>query len=264
MTYQTKHRKDKLKIKKVLFRVAAMLSVIASVFCLLIYRETLLEQATKVLAATNAEVVPVRRLEADSFRLEAPATGEVVGMESVPIATPNTPSGSLSVAWLIPEGSSVSAGQVVLRFDSTDAVLNLERQEKALDSNQERTKISSGQHRTDSNVLTIDRSVAESEYDYAMQVLPEDETIFSKWDIIEAKIDADSAKDKIDFLANKDRIEQRVARAEDQILAIERNKTQTEIEIATCSTWTRFPRRYFTGPFKMFPDWPGLWKRARR
>lgn len=240
MTYQStqskptraKTTKGRSKIKAVVIRTAIFLSVIASVFGLLTYRDTLFEKATYVLAATGADTVPVRVLEAQSYRLDVPAQGEIVGMETVPISTPRTPSGSLRIAWLIPEGSFVRAGQVVLRFDNTDAMLNLEQQEKALDSNQERTKILSGQHSTDDKVSAIDRALAESEYEYAMHVLPEDETIFSQWDIIEANIDADSAKDRIDFLANKDRIEKQAARAEQQILAIERNQVQTEIDIA--------------------------------
>jgi hypothetical protein len=70
------------------------------------------------------------------------------------------------------------------------------------------------------------------EYDYAVTVMPQDETIFSKWDIIEAQINADFAKDRIDFLTQKGRIQRRVARADQQILAIEKNKAQTEMEIA--------------------------------
>src|SRR5690606_27490885 len=124
------------------------------------------------------------------FRLTVPAIGEIVGLGSTPVQTPNTPSGSLRIAWLIPEGTFVEAGDPVVRFDSTDARLNLEKQENTLAANQERFKITIDKQATDAKILGLDRQDAEMQYDYVMTVLPEDETIFSKWEIIEAKIDA--------------------------------------------------------------------------
>ena len=61
-------------------------------------------------------------------------------------------------------------------------------------------------------MLGYDRTDAEKDYEYAMTVLPQDETIFSKWEIIEAKINAGFAKEKIDFLANKGKVQKRIAR----------------------------------------------------
>jgi multidrug efflux pump subunit AcrA (membrane-fusion protein) len=65
-----------------------------------------------------------------------------------------------------------------------------------------------------------------------MTVMPQDETIFSKWDIIEAKINATFAKERINFLSNKGRVQKRIARADAQILAIEKNRARAEISIA--------------------------------
>ena len=71
-----------------------------------------------------------------------------------------------------------------------------------------------------------------NEYQHAITVMPQDETIFSKWDIIEAKINATFAKERIDFLSNKGRVQKRIARADQQILAIEKNRARAEISIA--------------------------------
>jgi RND family efflux transporter MFP subunit len=101
-----------------------------------------------------------------------------------------------------------------------------------MEANRQRSTIASGKQTTDEKVLVIDRTDAEEEYEYAMTVLPQDETIFSKWDIIEAKINAGFAKERIGFLENKSRVQKRIARADQQILAIERNRAQTELQIA--------------------------------
>jgi len=153
-------------------------------------------------------------------------------METVPVPTPRTPAGSLKVAWLIPEGSLVEKGDIVVGFDKTDAQLAIEVQENALSANQERLKVTSNDQESNEKVLDIDRTDAEIEYEFAMTVLPEEETIFSKWEIIEAQINADYAKDRIDFLTHKGRVQRRVARADSQILAIEKNKAQTEMNMA--------------------------------
>jgi len=234
MSYHAQDEMEPNKRKKpaiVAVRVLALLIIIAAASGILMYRSTIWTRVTRVLAATEDDPIPVEVLEKVAFQLQVPAYGEIIGLESIPIPTPSTRTGSLKIAWLIPEGSFVKAGDTVVRFDSTDAKLNLEKQENTLDANQERFKITTGNQKTDEKVLGIDKTDAEKDYEYAMTVLPQDETIFSKWDIIEAKINAAFAKEKIGFLSNKGRVQKRIARSDQQILAIEKNKAQTEITI---------------------------------
>ncbi len=206
--------------------------VVGCVGAAAMYRDALVSRVTRVFAAADQDPIPIESLEKRPYQLEAPAVGEVIGLQSIPIPTPSTRSGALRVAWLIPEGSFVDEGDTVVRFDSTDALLNVERQQNTLDANTERTKITTGQQETDDKVLAMDKTDAEKEYQYAMTVLPQDETIFSKWDIIEAKINAGFAKERIDFLGNKGRVQKRIARSDQQILAIEKGRAQAELAIA--------------------------------
>src|SRR5262245_42807055 len=61
-------------------------------------------RVTRVLASADEEPIPTQRLEKVAFRLEVPATGEIIGLQSVPVPTPSTRSGGgLRIAWLIPE-----------------------------------------------------------------------------------------------------------------------------------------------------------------
>jgi multidrug efflux pump subunit AcrA (membrane-fusion protein) len=209
--------------------VLAILVVFGAAF--FYYRDNLSARISKVLAATDEDPIPVTKLMKQPFSLTVPSTGEIVGLEATGAPTPSTSSGSLSIAWLIPEGSFVKAGDPVIRFDSTDAKLNLEKQQNTLDANQENTKIKTWGQSTDEKVLTMDRTDAELEYQYAMTVMPEDESIFSKWDIITAQADAHYAKERIDFLKSKGKTQQRIARSDQQILAIERNKAQSQITL---------------------------------
>jgi multidrug efflux pump subunit AcrA (membrane-fusion protein) len=213
-------------------RIALLLVLAGAGASAFFYRDVLATRLTKVLAVTEEDPVPTQRLERVSYQLKAPAIGEITGLESVPVSTPSTRGGGLKISWLIPEGSFINEGDPVIRYDSTDAQLNFERQQNTLQANQQRTKITAGKQDTDEKVLVIDRTDAEEEYEYAMTVLPQDETIFSKWDIIEAKINAGFAKERINFLQNKGKVQKRIARADQQILAIERSRAQVELNIA--------------------------------
>ena len=216
---------------KLIGRVATLILLIVGGILLFQYRSNLSTRISKVVAASEDEPIPVTKLSRQPFSLTVPSTGEIVGLETTSVATPNTSSGSLKIAWLIAEGSFVQAGAPVIRFDSTDAKLSLEKQQNTLNSNQENTKIKTLQQSTDEKVLTIDRSDAEEEYQYAMTVMPQDESIFSKWDIITAQADAHYAKERIEFLKSKAKTQQRIARSDQQILAIERNKAQSEVAV---------------------------------
>jgi HlyD family secretion protein len=212
-------------------RIIILLVLIIGGISLFMFRDSLWAKFSKVLAASEEDPVPVTKLTKQSFRVTVPSTGEVVGMETTSITTPNTPSGSLKLSWLIPEGSYVHEGDPVVRFDSTDAKLSLEKQQNTLEANQQRTKITTNTQSTNDKVLGYDRTSAELDYEYDMTVMPEDETIFSKWDIITAQADANYARERIEFLKSKAKTQQRSARSDQQILAIERNRAQSEVQV---------------------------------
>ncbi len=230
MVYHEQESKSRSSTLK-LGRIAALLILIVGGVLLFQYRDSVSTQISKVLAASDEDPIPVTKLTRQPFLLTVPSTGEVVGLETTPVPTPNTPSGSLKLSWLIPEGSFVRADDAVVRFDSTDAKLSLEKQQNTLDANKENTKIKTLQQATDEKVLGYDRSSAELEYNYDMTVMPQDETIFSKWDIITAQADANYDKERIEFLKSKGKTQQRSARSDQQILAIERNRAQSEISV---------------------------------
>jgi multidrug efflux pump subunit AcrA (membrane-fusion protein) len=218
-------------LKKNIGRLATLFFLVAIGLLYFQYQDKIAVRIHKVLAANEEDPIPVTKLAKQPFLVTVPSTGEIVGLETTPVTTPNTSSGSLKIAWLKPEGSFVAAGDPVIRFDSTDAQLSLEKQQNTLDANQENTKITTWRQATDDKVLVIDRKTADEEYQYDSTVLPQDETIFSKWDIITAQADIHYAKERIEFLKSKSKTQQRIARSDQQILAIERNKAQSEVSL---------------------------------
>jgi multidrug efflux pump subunit AcrA (membrane-fusion protein) len=217
--------------KQTLWRISILVLIIAVGIVVFQYRDRLYTQISKVLAVSDSDPIPVTKLSKQPFLLTVPSNGEIVGMATTTVLAPNTPSGSMKLSWLIPEGSYVKAGDLVVRFDGTDAKMSLEKQQNTLESNLENTKIKTNQQTTDDKTLKIERTDAELSYDYAMTVMPQDETIFSKWNIITAQADAVYAKARIDFLKNKQKTQTRIARSDQQILNIERNRAQSEIAV---------------------------------
>ena len=216
---------------KILGRVAILVILILGGVFLFRYRNDISIKISKVLAASEEDPVPVTKLSKQPFKITAPSTGEVVGMGTTSVAAPSRISGNLKLAWLVPEGSLVQEGDPIIRFDSTEAKLNMEDRQNTLTSNEENTKITANNQTTDDKTLSIDRTDAELSYEYTMSVLPEDETIFSKWDIITAQADAAYAKARIGVLKDKQKTQTRKARSDQQILTIDRNKAQSDLSI---------------------------------
>lgn len=228
-------RDDNIKKKGpavLVLRVIGILILIGAVTGVAMYRDAIWTRLSKVLDfGKEEEPIPVLSLERGPLQLEVQANGEIVGLESVPVATPSTRSGSLKIGWLVAEGTMASAGSPLIRYDSTDMLLNLEQQNNSLNSSALDTKISTASRALQEKNMQVDRTTAEMDYEYTMTVLPEDPTIFSQWEIINAKLNADFAKSRIDNLAAKAKVLKRVNRSQDQVANINKNRAQSEVQI---------------------------------
>ncbi len=213
-------------------RIFLILILIAGVAAVAMYRQTIFEKVNAVLNLSKDEdPVPLLSLEKGPLQLEVQADGEVIGLGSVPINTPRTGVSQLKLAWLIDEGSLVGEGATLVRFDNTDTQLNLEQQNNNLSTNNLNMAVQTGSQQLSEKNMEIDRTTAQMDYDYSMTVLPEDPTIFSQWEIITGRLNADFAKSKIDNLAVKAKVNKRINRSQSQSTLIDRNRAQTEIGI---------------------------------
>jgi multidrug efflux pump subunit AcrA (membrane-fusion protein) len=209
-----------------------MFAAFAALAGMVILRHPILSRVGRVFAfASSDDPVPLLSLERGPLEVDVQANGEIVGLDSVPVATPSTGSGALKLVWLIPEGTMVTKGTPVVRYDGTDQQLNLESQTNSLNQNLAQSMIAASDQSLEEKSADLTRESAEMDYEYAMSVLPEDETIYSKWDIISARLDAEFAKAELDNLAAKAKIQKRINRSQEQTLAIARNHVETELGI---------------------------------
>lgn len=216
---------------RLIFRVVGILILVGAVVGVAMYRDAIMTRLSRVFGPPEADPIPVLSLERSPLQLEVLANGEIVGLESVPVPTPSTRSGSLKLAWLIPEGTMVTEGTPVIRFDSTDTKLQLESQQNNLTSNQLQTAIQTGSTQLNEKTMKIDTTTAEMDYEFTKTVQPSDPMIFSRWDIIEGQLNADFAKAKLENLFEKAKVQKRVGRSQLQVLTINRNRSLNEMNI---------------------------------
>jgi multidrug efflux pump subunit AcrA (membrane-fusion protein) len=215
-----------------IFRIVGILILLGTVAGITTHRQGITQWvAEKLSLAKDEEPIALLSLEQGPLQLETQADGEIVGLESLAVSTPNTGAGSLKLAWLIPEGSMVAKSDPLIRYDSTDMSLNLETQKNTLTQNQLQSKIDVSDQQLSENSLMTDRTTAQMDYDYTMKTKPEDPMIFSQWEIINASLNADFAKSRIENLAARYNTQKRQDRSARQISAIARSKAQTEVNI---------------------------------
>jgi len=224
MNFERMPKKSKSRGRIVFFAI-----FIIAVVTLLYFRENLSDNISKVFASTEKDPIPVTKLERQLFSLTVSADGEIIGLETVTVETPRTSAGQLTIAWLIQEGIFVNEGDVVVRFESMDARLNLENQHYSLESNLHDTGITNQNRITNENNRKIDLKIAEEDFNFSIKTMAQDETIYSRWDIISAAADERYNRQNLEVLTNRIRTQQRADRSMQQIQEIERNKIETEV-----------------------------------
>ena len=222
---------DKIPAKKSKWKGRLVLCVVLVIFggALWHFRENLSNRIAKVFASTEKEPIPVTTLERQPFSLTVSATGEIIGLETVVVATPNTTAGQLTIAWLAEEGSFVSAGDVIVRYESMDARLGLEQRQNSLANNLEDTKITNQNQIKDEKNRKIDLQIAEEDFNFSIKTMAQDETIYSRWDIITAAADERYNRQNLDVMKNRVRTQQRADRSRQQTQTIQRNELQTQV-----------------------------------
>ncbi len=216
---------------KRLFRLLPFLLILALACTVIGYRNNLGHRISAVLGSADEEPIPVRTMQKTDFRIFIPAWGEVAGRDSAEVIVPQTRRGGLNLAWIAEEGSLVKEGDVIIRFDPTTALLDLERLQNTMSENKYNTTIQEGQQTTQEKTLALDTQMARLDYEYSLEVLPEDEELFSQWEIIEAELNASLAKDRIDLLEWRRGLQERIAESELQVLEIDRERVARELSI---------------------------------
>jgi multidrug efflux pump subunit AcrA (membrane-fusion protein) len=176
--------------------------------------------------------VPTLPLSGREYRVSVAASGELTGLETIPLMAPMTRIRPLKISWLIKEGSLVAAGDTVIRFDNSQAAEILEKNENQVNSYGHRIEKAEKDSRTEAEVLVLDYQGAELDMQHARQQIRRDEDIFSRWDIQESLVNAALAQYRKDVIDHKRTLSGTQSQADIQILNIEQRKADFEVQNA--------------------------------
>lgn len=176
--------------------------------------------------------IPTVRAVAKAYTLQVGAEGELTGLEMKQVQVPRIPRGSLKIAWLEKEGTIVAAGAPIVRFDNSDALLNLQQNKNTMATYESRISKSQEDGRSQDEVFRIDRNAADLDLNYSERQIREDEDIFSRWEIEESIMSAALAKYKKGNIERRSTLNRTLSDADLKIRGIESKKAETEVKMA--------------------------------
>jgi HlyD family secretion protein len=176
--------------------------------------------------------VPTYEVARGDFVRRVHAEGNLAAVDATLLGPPPEVSRPLKIAWLAPDGTPVSAGDVVIRFDPTE--LERELQDGRYDRATADSRIDGRTVREEGSLRNLERDaeLAGVELDYARSFQSKDEQIFSRNEIIEAEIDQELATQKRDHAETTGRIQGELGQTELDLLGIERRKADLKVEQA--------------------------------
>ena len=177
--------------------------------------------------------VPTLVVARGPFGREVVAEGNLDAAEATPVTAPLDAQEALKVAWLVPDGTRVKSGDVVVRFDPADmerALRDGEADRTSADSRITGLKADSGGVIRN---LERDAAMAREELEAADRYKIEDPDVFSRQEIIRGEIDRNLATRRIESSDKVRTIRQGAVKVDLALLDIERRKAGITIERAT-------------------------------
>ncbi len=170
--------------------------------------------------------VPVVR---QNFVAIVVASGQIESENASPIAVPRVPTGALTVKELVPEGVIVEEGDEVVVFDETKLEIELENNMATFRSTDRRIDRTQIQAAMEAGTIQVMREVAGLEAGHAQAFVIEDETIYSKLDLLEQEIRLDEAEETILFADASLVLRGQYYDIDERILGVERSATETKL-----------------------------------
>lgn len=206
-------------------------------------------------ATGTRAAIPVRKV--DSIEFTVPAKGSLEAEKASGIAVPRVPTGALKVKEVVPEGTIVRKGDVVIRFDDTQLNIDLDNQRASYRSTERRMDKNKIQSDMELGSIGVMKDVATLERDNADAVKIVDEDIFSKLDILEEMVRKQDAKETIVFADASLELRGQYYDIEKSILDVERRKVEGDMGRVTTSLGNLVLRAPIGGLVLYKKNWRG-------
>lgn len=177
-------------------------------------------------APSDVATVEVRR---ERFVREVTATGTLRAVRATPIIVPPQTGRQQKIAVLVRDGAVLRAGDLVVEFDPWEAQREAADGQADLAAASAKIRKSAAEAGKTAGSLQLDREVAREELDRAEHFQLTDETLFSRNEIIESRLDRDLFTRKADVAGRKLATSGRLSAAERALAEIEAGKARVKL-----------------------------------
>ncbi len=217
----------------------------------------LLAAALVATACSHSAAVPTLRLEPRAFVQKVTAEGWLAAETVTPVTVPPEVKTSVRLAWLAPEASQVHGGDVVARFDAGDLQANLETARAAFDGAGFRIVETDSASKAERATLASELGKAELELMMSRRFQKNDDSIWSRHEIIESRIDEDLARERQHHAEQKQATQLKRAKSDLGLLSIEQEQAQRKISEARSGLASLQVLAPHDGLFLRARDWRG-------
>jgi multidrug resistance efflux pump len=167
-----------------------------------------------------------------AFRLRVTAEGTLETSRATPITVPVRSRRPMTIAWVIDDGTKVTEGQLLFRFDATD--FNRELETGKTDRTKSDFEIDNAvtQRKSILAKLSLDADLASKELEVSKNYQSTDEQVYSKLEILSSAIDTRLAVERKAHAETSLDIQGQLAAAGIELLEIEGRKADLKIEMA--------------------------------
>jgi hypothetical protein len=180
----------------------------------------------------EGSTVPVLVLKSERFTRSAAAEGYLRPVRATPLTAPGE-GRSLLIGWMAEDGATVKKGEVVIRFDSNDAVRALadgkDDQAAAL------TRIEKERFAAEAALKERARAAAltTEEIKQARQLGKKDPRYFPRTEVIESEIDEALLAERLRQTQNARTVERKLGGSRVALVAVDRQKVEMQLKEAT-------------------------------
>ena len=202
----------------------------------------------------GAVAVEARRAE---MEVRVPALGTLEAVKESPIAVPRVPTGALKVKELIPEGTIVREGDVVVVFDETQLSIELDNHRAAFRSASRKIDRNGIQSTIEMGGIDMMKGVAALERENASEFALLDMEIFSRQEILDSQVKLDVAEETIVFADASLLLRGEYYDIEERILDVEAGQAREKMGRAETSLASLVLRAPLPGLVVYRKDWRG-------
>ncbi len=178
------------------------------------------------------ERVPTFEVQEAPFVRTVTAEGVLKPVKTTVLSAPTDGPEVLMIAWMADDGTPVKQGDVVVRFDPTEAVRWLEngkgeREAAMRRIEKEKTASSSALHERD-RVATVTRE----ELDNARKLGKKDPRFFPRSEVVESELDEEIYQARLTHAGAVKKVEQRLAQSKLELLSVDQTSAEARTKAA--------------------------------